>query len=507
MKKLFKGFIIVLIMTILSKVASFISEIIIASLLGTSSEADAYSMIVGIHQVIYPMLSVGIWSIFLPIYKKKITKKDDNADTYINNTLSFFIGISAILVIVILLFSNYIVMIIANGFSDEMQHLCSNLLRVYSPYFIFVVVSSVFAAILQCEDKFFASQLREVATYIPTIIIGPIMYKYYGLYGLVVALVFGSILRLAVLIPFLRKDYKFKFIFSFNNKDIKHLLKGLPNVLITSGIEQVNVLIDKIMASNLVVGSVSSLNYGNKLINVLNGLFTSAISTSLYPTMSKLVAQDRLDELKKVINKIFKIVYLVIIPISIIMIILSKQIVYIVYSRGAFDNSSVLSTSSVFLGYSIGMLFIGLKPIINNIFYSFEDTRKIMHISIITITINIVLNIIFVKYWDVAGLAIATSISAIIYFIASLNAAKKYNCIDIKTLTFDLIKVLFLCIIPTIIVLLVNVKLEKFNFYIQAIIISLLYFIIYFIEIIIFERKELQYLMNLLFRKGEKDGK
>lgn len=507
MKKLFKGFIIVLLMTILSKIASFISEIIIASLLGTSPEADAYSMIIGIHQVIYPMLSVGIWSIFLPIYKKKIIKNEENANEYINNILSVFIIISVLLIVTILLFSKYIIILIANGFSIEMKQLCSNLLRVYSPYFIFVIISSIFAAVLQCEDKFFASQLREVATYIPTIIIGPIMYKYYGLYGLVISLVLGSFLRLLILLPFLRKDFKFRFVFSFKNKDIKHLFKELPHVLITSGMEQINVLIDKIMASNLITGSVSSLNYGNKLINVLNGLFTSSISTSIYPTMSKLIAQNRIDELRYVIHKIFKFVYLIIIPISIVMIILSKQIVYVVYSRGAFNNNSVNTTSSVFLCYTIGMLFIGLKPIINNIFYSYEDAHKIKNISIFTIVINIILNIILVKYCNVAGLALATSISAIIYFFVSITAAKKYNCIDLKYVIFDLINVVGLCIIPTTAVLIANVKLKNLNIYSQSIIIGLLYFIIYFFEILIFERKELKYLLNLLVKKGKKCGK
>ena len=71
MKKIYKNFTIVFVITILSKIVSFVSEVIIAYILGTSEKADAYSMIMGIHQVMYPMLSVGIWSIFLPKYKNK----------------------------------------------------------------------------------------------------------------------------------------------------------------------------------------------------------------------------------------------------------------------------------------------------------------------------------------------------------------------------------------------------------------------------------------------------
>lgn len=509
MKKIYKSFLIVLVMTILAKLASFVSEVIIASLLGTSAKADAYSMIIGIHQVIYPMLSVGIWSVFLPMYKKKITKlQGEDVDTFLNKVLTLFLVISICLTIFVIIFAKQIIMLVANGFSMELKEQCTILLRIYSPYFVFVIISSIYAAVLQSHDKFLGSQIREVVTYVPTIILGSIAYKLYDVKGLVILLVLGSILRLLVLIPFLNKDYKFKLKFDFKDKDIGSLLKSMPSVLVTSGIEQVNTLVDKVMASNLAVGAVSSLSYGNKLINVFNGLFTSAISTTIYPTMSKLVAEDKKDELKKLLTKIINIIGIVVLPLSILMILLRKEIVTIVFGRGNFDAESINSTSTVFLGYLIGMLYIGIKPILNNVYYSIGNTTKIMRVSIITIVVNIILNIILVKYFGIIGLGIATSIASIIYYFLLVVGLYKMKYINIKDNLINLAQLYFISLVPFFVVGLILNKSNFSNILLRIIIGGLVYMVIYFSLLTITNKEEEKELIKILsskfnFKKGK----
>lgn len=511
MKKIVRSFSIVFIMTILAKIASFISEMVIAYILGTGEKADAYSMIIGIHQVIYPMLGVGIWSIFLPMYKKKIvTTESKEAEKLLNKVLTLFMIIALILIVIINVFANGIINIIANGFSDELKVRCAILLRIYSPYFLFVIISSIYAAVLQSHDKFLGSQIREVATYLPTIFLGPLLYKLYDVEGLVVALVIGSIFRLVVLVPFLKKNLIFKLDFKFKDSEISLLIRKMPSVLITSAIEQLNTLIDKVMASSLTVGAVSSLSYGNKLINAFNGMFTSAISTTVYPTLSKLYVENKKNEMKLMIERITLIEAIIVIPLSGLMILLKNEIVCFAFGRGAFNQDSINITAATFMGYLIGMYYIGAKSLINNVFYSMGYTKKIMKISFVTIICNIVLNVVFVKFMGVVGLAIASSIASIMYFILTNLQLNKMGYVNIKKIVLRLGIIYLISAITYIINMFIkNIIDNNINYIVLMVIISISFFLTYsiFIYIIKFDESKILFdmIMNKIKRREKRD--
>lgn len=505
MKKIAKGFSIILVMTILSKIASFLSEMVIAYLLGTSEQADTYSIIIGIHQVIFPMIGVGIWSVFLPYYKKKIIKSNSNdVNAFVNRVVTLFLLFSILIVAILNIFPNQIIYIVANGFSEKLRIECAMLLRIYSPYVVFVIISSVYAAILQANEKFFASQIREVVSYLPTIFIGPIAYEIYGVKGLVAVLIIGGIFRLVILLPFLDKKQKFKFDFNFSDNSIKDILIKMPAALIASGIEQINVLIDKMMASNLNVGSVSSLNYGNKLINVFNGFFSSAISTVLYPIMSQYVVEDRHDELKKMIKNGLIAMAIIIIPISILAILLKEEIVTFVFARGKFALSSVDTTSMAFMGYLIGMYYVGVKQFLNNIFYSFGDTKTTMKISLIVVIINIILNILFTKLFGLFGLSLATSISSILYFILSIIIINKKLKIDIQNIFKSIFKIYIISIISICICFVINDNIISVHYILRSIIVSLVFLIIYIIGLKMLNIEEKNIIINFIKKKEKK---
>lgn len=100
--KLLRGTIVIIFVSVLAKITSFITEAILASYLGTTYQSDAYYMVTSIQYVVYPMLSVGIWKVFLPIYKEKITLGDqDGADGLADKIITNFTFVSIILVLIL----------------------------------------------------------------------------------------------------------------------------------------------------------------------------------------------------------------------------------------------------------------------------------------------------------------------------------------------------------------------------------------------------------------------
>jgi putative peptidoglycan lipid II flippase len=210
------------------------------------------------------------------------------------------------------------------------------------------------------------------------------------------------------------------------------ILKRLPSALISEGVTQINTLIDKQMASTLPEGTISALNYGHRLMNVFSGLLSTAIATALYPQMIELIALKKEDELSKLITKIVNIFSILMIPVTLACVLFRTELVAVVFQRGSFDEASTALTSGVFALYSVGIFFIACNTVINNLFYGYGNTKTPMIISIVNLVINVVLNFALIFLWGVNGLALATSLSAVIAFFIRFIAAKKYIAFEWK---------------------------------------------------------------------------
>lgn len=438
-----KGTAIIVLVGILAKFASFISEAVLAAYLGTTYQSDAYYMVSSIQQVIYPMLSVGIWKVFLPLYKEKTTAGElRGADTLANKiiTLSTIASLAAVALLILL--AGPAVSLVAPGFEGETRTLCIQLVRLSAPMYVLIVAAAVYAAMLQCHDRFLGSQIREVVSHIPTILAAVLFYKAFGVKALAIALVVGGLLRLVVELPFVNWGYKYKPDFHFKTHELKIFAQRLPSAMISEGVTQVNTLVDKAMASMLPEGTVSSLNYGQKLVNVFSGLLSSAVATALYPQMIELIALKKTQELSRLVEKIINIFCVIMIPITVACILFRTELVSAVFQRGAFGAESVSVTAGVFALYCLGILFSACNTVINNLFYSFGNTRTPMYISIANLVINVAANLVFIHFWGVNGLALATSISAVFTFFVRMKLSGKYVEIHAKPMLRAVGKVL-----------------------------------------------------------------
>lgn len=499
--QLFKGTIIIILISLLAKLSSFISEAILASYLGTSYQSDAYYMVSSIQMVIYPMLSVGIWKVFLPVYKEKIAKNENNDATILaDKVITLFTIISIISVVLLFIFSDNIVEIVAPGFSSTAKELCSLLVKISSPMYIFIIAAAVYSAMLQCHNKFLGSQIREVASHVPTIISAIFFYQYFGVYALAVALVVGGCFRLLVELPFVDWGYKYKPVFHFQDPELKRIFRKLPSALISEGVTQVNTLIDKIMASSLPVGSVSALNYGNKLTNVFSGLFSSAIATALYPQIVELVTLDGKDQLNKLVTKIVNIFCILVIPVSIACFLFSDLLVSVVFERGAFNSTSSGLTSGVFGFYSIGLFFVACNTVLTNVFYGYGDTKTPMHVSSINLVVNVVGNFFFIRLLGVKGLALSTSISSFIAFFIMFLYIKKYITLNRKYI----LKTFLIVVIAASVACSVSFVLTKIlcqNIYIKLCFATIVGVLIYLILMRLFKVTEINDLIRLIKNK------
>jgi putative peptidoglycan lipid II flippase len=440
MSSLKKTAILITIITLGSKVLGFAREIILAYFYGTSYIVDCYLMASAIPSMLFGWLnSVGVS--YIPIYTEiKANNGEENANKFTNNLISIIFLASIFLAILGLMFGKQIVSVAAPGFKGETYDLTVSFLNVSIWTVIFTSLVQVFMAYLNCNDKFIQSNISNLvisSTQMFFIFLGGLFNDYIIIYGVL----FSHIMHLVALSVFSKNSgFRFKFNAQISNEIKKAFIIAGP-IFVSSMIIQINLFIDKTFASQLNEGSISALNYSANIHRFVFYIFSIAITTMIYPLLSKSIAENNIIKVKNLFSKALNIIIILFVPVTIGAIILSKPAISFVYERGKFGYDSTIMTSSAFVMYTIGLLPLAAREIVTRVFYSLQDTKITMYISMFAVLINIFLNFLLVKPLGHSGLALATSLSAIITLpLLFIMLRKKIGNLGLKNSIILLIK-------------------------------------------------------------------
>lgn len=489
------------ILTLVSKLLGFIREMIMAGLFGASYITDAYVMAQSIPNILFAGIFGAVATAYMPIFSKHTEGESNDAGIrFTNKTLNLLLCVSIISSLIGIAFSDQLVSVFAAGFRGETFELTSLFVKITFSYVIFTSTSEILEAFLRYKNIF----LLPIATgYLQNIIVIVVIIvsAYYNYSFLAFGLLFAYIVRLIILSKASAgKGLNYSFTFKFGDAAKRIVALSLP-VFLGSSIYQINIFVDKTLASRLVEGSVSALNYGYLLIGLITGMTTMIIIKILYPRMTQAVSLGDFENFNRILSTALNIVCIIIIPATFGAMIYSNEIVQIVYERGAFDQAATSLTDNAFFYYSIGMLFYVLNGFLTDTYYSMHDMKTPVKFALIGVTVNIILNLILVRYMELSGLALATSIAAfcnviLLYF----GIKRKYRSVIIIRSKVYLVCITFSAIVSVglsyIAFLLMNHLMT--HLLVRLMIAVLIACIIYLLMLKLFKIRELEFLKQLI---------
>ena len=443
MSKIAKATIGLMIVTIISKVLGFGRELVLAGVYGVSAYSDAYLVALNIPIIIFESIGLSVATTFIPLYYEN--EKNGGkllANKFTNNIYNIIFIITIAISLIIFLFADEVVRIFAVGFEGETFKIAVDFTKILIFGIIFIAMSNITRAFLNANGNFTISNLMMGIPYNIIVIITIILSSKTNPYLLAYGTLIGIASKFIFQIPYTKKyEYRYKFKIDIKDESLKKMIWLVAPVFIGVAVNQINAIIDRSVASTLVEGSISALNYSNRLNQFVMALFIASIASVIYPTLAKYSINENIDKFKNSVVSSINIVTIIVIPISVGAIVLAQPIVRVLFERGAFDEIATKMTSSAFVYYSIGMIAFGLRDILNKVFYSLQDTKTPMINGAFAMVINIILNFILVKFMNHNGLALATSISSIlctIMLFSSLN--KKIGDLGMKKIFKNLLK-------------------------------------------------------------------
>lgn len=445
-----KNAFLLFIFLLISRFLGLIRESFLSAYYATTYVADAYVAASQIPNVIFAIISAGLVSTFIPIYSRIINKEgEERAENYLNNILSLVFVFTIIVIGLGLIFTEELVSLLRPGFKDQQLLLTIKLLKITLFALLFNGVGNILNGYQQYHDRFLVGPVGGFLmnfVVITSIIISAKTDLLVLAYGLVIA----ALAQLLVTYFVARSKSSYRFKPGINLKDpyLKPMLLMAMPIILGSSIGQINATVDGAFASNLGVGASSTLNYASKISGAVYGLFVSSITTVMYPTIIRQASAGKIEEMKVTMVKILNSIAIIIVPATVGLIVLSKPVVNLIHKRGSMTEAEVILIASVLVFLSLGLIAQSLKDVMVRTFYSLHDSMSPVFSSVITVGTNIILNIILVPTMGVKGLALATTISGFVGFIALFIVLnRKINGIPMRELLITFGKILFASII------------------------------------------------------------
>lgn len=455
MAKAKKSAVILMFITLISKITGFVRDIILAQSFGASMITDAYLTALNIPVVLFDGISSSLGTTYIPMFFKiREEKGDKEVDKFTSNILNIAILLSIGITIIAIIFTPYIVKIFAIGFKGEEFILTVRFSRILIFSMIFIAINGLVASYLIANGKFYISGLVTIPFNIfciISIVIGGLTNSN----SMVIGTLIAYIAQLLFQLPFLFKaGYKHSLKIDLKDNNIRRILYLIFPVFVGSYANQINTVVNRTLASTLDSGSITALNYANKLNIFAVGILVISISTVMYPILSKLASEKNIPQFKSTLLRSINIVIIVMLPIMIGMMILSVPIVKILFEEGSFDSHDTYLTSTALFYYSIGIVGFGIRDMISRAFYSLQDTKTPVKNAIIAVFVNIFCSIIFVKILGIGGLALSASISSLVgAMLLIIDLRKKLGNLGLKSSIITLIKSIIASIIMGIIVI------------------------------------------------------
>jgi putative peptidoglycan lipid II flippase len=485
----------IMLFTVLGQMISFGREAVFAAYFGITYQADAYVIATQIPITLYAVVGVGITTAFLPMYTQKLKREGiEQADYFLNNATTVFVIIAVLFSILGIVFAKQAVFLFAPSYSGELQQLAILLTRIAFPCIIFTSLFNILKSVHNARESFFipviATNIQSIVIILAILLLG----NQFGVLAATVSMLIALAIQVVVLQITIKQHYKWRPLLNLSDPDLKKICKLIGPIILGVGIAEINVAINRALATGLSEGSVAALNYSAKLVNVFSGLLASGIGIVCYQKLSALFAERKIEDIRWQLNKFLSILCLIALPITSGLVLLNEEIVTIVFGRGVFTMTAVQVTSHVCVFYAMGLLFVVMREIVSKTYYAMNDTKTPMINSAIGVCINIVLNLVLIRYLGAAGLALAMSISsAIICLLLFLNVRKKFEKSNFRPFFITLLK----SIIATAGMCLILVLVPQFeNVWVRTLSCTILGGVVYYLLLMITKTDEVVRLTN-----------
>jgi putative peptidoglycan lipid II flippase len=412
--------------TLASRVLGVARESVLAWYFGASSsmQMDAYNVAFRVPNLLRDLFAEGaMTSAFVPAFTRTVSERGrEHAWRLGNLVINALLIITAVVVALGILFAGPVTALIAPEFAaiPGKLELTADLTRLMLPFLTTVAVAVAMMGMLNSLQRFFIPSLSpamfNIATILCVVALFPLMKELNlpPITAVAIGTLLGGLGQAAVQWPVLHGEgFRYRLIVDFRDPELRQVLRMMvPGTLGVAAVN-INVLVNTFLATSQEQGAVSWLGYAFRLMYLPIGLFGVSIATAALPDVSRHAITEDLASMRRTISGALRLMLMLNVPAMVGLIVLADPIVALLYQRGAFGAYDTHATATALMFYAPGLLGYSAVKIASPTFYSLRDSRTPVIVSVSSVAVNLVLNLLLVRVLGFKGLALGTAVSAL----------------------------------------------------------------------------------------------
>lgn len=408
-----KTVIILVILSFVSRISGFLREVFMAWRFGATIQTDTYIAAMTVPVMVVSLFTVGLSNSLIPVLAS--AEKKGQREIFFNRLLSLLSLLAIGLMILIIVLARPLNMLIVRGFSPAELNQVIFYSRLMSIIALFQILAYAFMGYLQQNNRFFVAATASIPMNFGTIIGAIVSPNPKSIFIMVIGTIIGYFLQLIwVFFPLLRQKFRFRFDLTLSDEHFKQLLLLIVPVLVTLSTSQINSIVSRAIASGLGEGSISLLNYAQKVNSMFYQTLIVTLSTVLFTHQAKLSSDRNWKEIFRVTRDNLSSIMLLIVPLVLGTMFLSTQAMQLIFQRGEFTAQDSLKGGTILMLYSPSLIALSVNEILSKMFFSMHQSRKPMIATFINIGVSITLSLLLYRTYGVNGLAIAYTLASLV---------------------------------------------------------------------------------------------
>jgi putative peptidoglycan lipid II flippase len=443
--------------TTVSRLLGLVRETVLAAVFGasTSMQMDAFNVAFRIPNLLRDLFAEGaMTAAFVPTFTRTLTTEGKEAAWRVGNlVMNALLIITAVFVVLGIFFAPEITELLVPDYRavPGKIELTTQMTRIMLPFLSMLAIAAAMMGMLNSLRRFFVPSLSpamfNVASIFSAVVFAPVMasFGYEPIVGLAIGTLVGGIGQIALQWPTLRREgFRYQPLFGFfKDPTVLEILRLMGPATIGVAAVQVNVAVNTFLAHGQGQGAVSWLQYAFRLMYLPIGVFGVSIATASLPDISRQAASADLRAVRDTVSRGLRMMLMLNVPATIGLMVLAEPIVAMIYERRAFLPQDTYATAMALVFYAPGLIGYSAVKIASPTFYSLRDSRTPVAISVISILVNLLLNLALVRVLGFKGLALGTAIAALFNAGALLILLRRrLGGLDGRRLTVALLKVL-----------------------------------------------------------------
>ncbi len=444
--------------TMASRVLGLVRETLTAAVFGTTALASAFSTAFQLPNLFRRLLAEGgMTAAFVPTLSTELEQRRKEGAFVLVSQVTSWLLLTTLAVVVVamgVLSQEAWIRSVGSAFDAEPDTierwlLAARLAVILFPYLIFVCLAAAFSAALQTLNRFLEPALSPI--WLNLSMIGALLaagFLYHGaplvrMYWFCGGVLAGGFLQMAVPAWALTRQGWTPRLDLTWSEPVRAITRLMGPTVLGSSVYLVNMVVSRFIGLSLNDAAVSILNYATRLMELPIGVFAVAVSTVVFPLISRFAAQGDVERMGEAYRKGMRLILLVNIPAAVGLSVLAEPIIRMIFEHGAFTASDTRAMIPVLAVFAVGLPVFSFVNLILRAFYAFKDTRTPVRAAVLSFFVNVALSLALMSTLSTVGLALAGNVAILAQaWYLQVKLARRDPTFSLTRLGRDLAKIL-----------------------------------------------------------------